>query len=377
MTKLTLGLIVNPCAGLGGSLALKGSDAPDTLVLARQAGVQPQAPLRMQRALTPLLTYRDDVRFFTFAASMGESLLQSMGFIHQVLGQPKGEITRADDTLRAAQCFREAQVDLLVFAGGDGTARVIADAVGMSLPCLGVPAGVKIHSGVYTTSPEAAGRVLERLARGQWAPLVEREVRDIDERAFRQGRVKARHYSELLVPEMPDALQQVKNAGAQVDELAQLDLADGVIETLNPDTLYLLGPGSTTQVILQQLGLEGTLLGVDVLQDGKLLACDVSAADIRRLLDGHLGPVAIIVTAIGGQGHIFGRGNQQLACDIIARVGRENIQVVATAEKLKALDGRPLLVDTNDPELDRALAGVMSVTTGYQTQVLYPVGDTF
>ncbi|WP_245551641.1 ATP-NAD kinase family protein [Gilvimarinus chinensis] len=376
MTMLTLGLIINPLAGLGGSLALKGSDAPDTLAQAQQAGVEAQAPRRMQRALAALQPYTDRLRIVTYSGEMGEWLARTMGFSYQLLGSPAGAVTSAQDTINAARCCKDAQVDLIVFAGGDGTARNIADAVGVSVPCLGVPAGVKIHSGVYTTSPEAAGRVLQRLASGQWAPLLEREVRDIDEQAFRRGRVKARHYSELLVPEAPDALQQVKNAGADIDELMQLDVAEGVIEGLDPQNLYLVGPGSTTYVILQQLGLEGTLLGVDMLRGGELIASDVNAAQIRCELDNHHGPVSIIVTAIGGQGHIFGRGNQQLASDIIARVGRDNIKVVATTEKLKALQGRPLLVDTNDPELDNTLRGMMTVVTGYQNHVLYPVGDT-
>ena len=376
MTRLKLGIIVNPFAGLGGSLGLKGSD---DLALVReragQDGLQPHAPARMARALAPLQGHSDTLDFFAFDGSMGANLLRELGFNPQILGAPQADSSTAADTARAARAMHSAGIDLLVFAGGDGTARNIADAVGLSVPCLGVPAGVKIHSGVYTTSPEAAGRVLKRLADGLWAPLIEREVRDIDEQAFARGVVRARHYSELLVPEVPEALQQVKNAGAEVDELAQLDLADGVIEQLDPGTLYLVGPGSTTYVILQQLGLEGTLLGVDLLLDNQLRQKDANAAQIREALAAHAGPVKILVTAIGGQGHIFGRGNQQIAWDIIEQVGRDNIWLVATPEKLKALEGRPLLVDTNNPSLDRALSGALPVTTGYRQQVIYPVGE--
>lgn len=377
MTRLKLGIIVNPFAGLGGSLGLKGSDDLDLVrEHAGKDGLPAHAPERMARALAPLQEHSEALDFFAFEGSMGAHMLRELGFNPQILGAPESDQTTEADTARAAQAMQAAGVDLLVFAGGDGTARNIADAVGLSVPCLGVPAGVKIHSGVYTTSPEAAGRVLKRLVNGLWAPLIEREVRDIDEQAFARGVVRARHYSELLVPEVPEALQQVKNAGAEVDELAQLDLADGVIEQLDPGTLYVVGPGSTTYVILQQLGLEGTLLGVDLLLGNQLRQKDLNAAQIREALAAHTGPVSILVTAIGGQGHIFGRGNQQIAADIIEQVGRDSIWLVATPEKLKALEGRPLLVDTNNPSLDCHLSGALPVTTGYRQQVIYPVGET-
>lgn len=268
-------------------------------------------------------------------------------------------------------------MDLITFAGGDGTARVVADVIGGSLPVIGVPAGVKIHSGVYTITPEAAGRVLLRLAQGQWAPLTEAEVRDIDEEAFRQGRVRARHYATMCVPLEPDALQQVKNSGAEVDELAQLDVAADVVERMDDDTLYLLGPGSTTRAVMTELGLEASLLGVDIVYRGQRLIADASEADILGALARHRGPAVIIVTAIGGQGHIIGRGNQQFSAAVLRQIPRENLWVIATAEKLKALNGRPLWVDSNDPELDRQLAGLQPVICGYHQQVLYPVGGDY
>lgn len=373
---LRLGVIVNPYAGLGGAVALKGSDGEQIRAQALERGAEPQAARRMARALAPLREFGDRVQLLCCAGPMGGEMAEALGFALELLPLPIPAPSDAEHTRLAAETMRAAGVDLLVFAGGDGTARLIADAIGCSLPALGVPAGVKIHSGVYATSPEAAGRVLKRLAEGRWAPLAEREVRDIDEQAFRQGRVRARHYSELLVPDVPEALQQVKNAGAEVDELAQLDLAAEVAERMDPDTLYLVGPGSTTRALLQQLGLEATLLGVDLVRACQLLLGDATAAQILSTMAEHRGPVVIVVTAIGGQGHIFGRGNQQFAPEIIRAVGRGNIWVMATAEKLKALEGRPLLVDTNDPELDAALSGVIPVITGYRQQLLYPLGES-
>ena len=371
---LRLGIIINPFAGIGGSVALKGSDGAATRALALKRGATLRAAERMQRALSVLSP--EGVLLLGFDGAMGGDTAHQLGLPFESVGATKTSVSEGSDTQHAAQQLVAAGVDLIVFAGGDGTARNIADAVGVSVPVIGVPAGVKIHSGVYANSPEAAGCILQRLARRQWAPLVEREVRDIDERAFRMGQVRARHYSELLVPEEPQFLQGVKNAGAAVDELLQLDVAASVLEQLEPDVLYLVGPGSTTQVLLGQLGLSGTLLGLDILLGGELLAVDVGAQEIRRTLDAHRGEARIIVTAIGGQGHIFGRGNQQFAPDIIRRVGRDKILLIATTEKLQALNGRPLQLDTNDPALDQQLAGVWPVITGYQQQILYPVGLT-
>lgn len=374
---LKLGIIINPYAGIGGSVALKGSDGADTRSLALERGAPLRAAERMERALAVVANDAAlPLQLFGFDGPMGGDTARKLGLPFTSLGTPAATLSDDTDTKRSATLMLAAGVDVIAFAGGDGTARNIADAIGLAVPVVGVPAGVKIHSGVYANTPEAAGHILQRLAQRQWAPLVEREVRDIDEQAFRQGQVRAKHYSELLVPEEPQWLQEVKNAGAAVDELLQLDVAASVIEQLDDDTLYLVGPGSTTKVLLEQLGLIGTLLGVDLLRGGQLIAIDVTADDIRRAINEHSGPVRIIVTAIGGQGHIFGRGNQQLASDIIAQVGRDGIIVIATTEKLQALNGRALQLDTNDAELDRQLAGFLPVMTGYQQQILYPVGDT-
>lgn len=265
-------------------------------------------------------------------------------------------------------------VDLILFAGGDGTARLIADVVGTSQPVLGVPCGVKMHSGVYANAPEAAGEILKQLLTGTLVNIVERDVKDIDEDAFRNGQVRARFYGTLLVPEDSQFLQQVKNAGTERDELAQLDVAQGMIEQLQSDVLYLVGPGSTTQLFLQELGVGGSLLGVDLLLNNELIARDVSAAQITAQLDQFSGSVKMIITAIGGQGHILGRGNQQFTPAILRRIGKDNIHIIAARGKILALNGRPLLVDTNDPELDVAFGGYRPVIVGYRETIMYPVG---
>lgn len=369
-----LGLIINPYAGLGGSVGLKGSDGDAIRTEAIARGAEPRALARMERALQVIADFREQVEVFCFAGDMGETSARTSGFTVQVIGAALQQPSSAHDTCAAATALMQQNVDLILFAGGDGTARLIADVVGTSQPVLGVPSGVKMHSGVYANAPEAAGEILKQLLTGALVNIVERDVKDIDEDAFRNGQVRARFYGTLLVPEDSQFLQQVKNAGTERDELAQLDVAQAMIEQLQADTLYLVGPGSTTHLFLQELGLEGSLLGVDVLLNNQLIATDVSAAQIVDQLDKHSGAVKMIITAIGGQGHILGRGNQQFTPAILRRIGKDNIHIIAARGKILALGGRPLLVDTNDPELDTAFCGYRPVITGYRETIMYPVG---
>jgi predicted polyphosphate/ATP-dependent NAD kinase len=371
-----LGVIINPYAGLGGSVGLKGSDGEAIRSEALARGAEQRAPARMQRTLESIGELNQQIEVICFAGDMGEVAAKNAGFIPRIIGVAKNNPSEAEDTCAAAQALMNEQADLILFAGGDGTARLIADVVGTAQPVLGVPSGVKMHSGVYAVSPEAAGEILKQLLTGKLVNIAERDVKDIDEEAFRNGQVRARFYGTLLVPEDSQNLQQVKNAGTERDELAQLDVAQEMIDQLQTDTLYLVGPGSTTHLFLQELGLEGSLLGVDLLLNNKLIALDVSAPQIVQQLDNFTGQVKIIITAIGGQGHILGRGNQQFTPAIVRRIGKDNIYIIAARGKILALDGRPLLVDTNDPQLDKQLVGYWPVITGYRDTIIYPVGYT-
>jgi predicted polyphosphate/ATP-dependent NAD kinase len=273
------------------------------------------------------------------------------------------------------QELRALGVDLILFAGGDGTARDIFDVVGSSFPVLGIPAGVKMHSGVFAVSPEAAGELLLQLVQGGLVGLMPREVRDIDEEAFRHDQVRSRFYGEMLVPGEGRYLQHTKVGGRESPELVADDIADWLVEHMETDRTYLIGPGSTTAGIMAKLGLENTLLGVDVVRNGEVLANDADEATLLKLLAAAPDGAAIVVTVIGGQGNVFGRGNQQFSPDVIRRVGLDNILVVAAKSKIAALEGRPLLVDTNDPELDQELSGWRTVITGYEDRILYRVSS--
>jgi len=377
-SQFKLGLIVNPYAGIGGSVGLKGSDGDDIRAEAFARGAEVRASARMQRCLQMLETFNNDIYIYCFAGDMGENIARDLQFPYSVVGNPVAQTTTAQDTIAAAKVLAELQMDLILFAGGDGTARNIADALceanAESQVVLGVPSGVKMHSGVYAITPEAAGEIILCLLKKQMVNIEDCDVRDIDEAAFREGIVKTRLYGKMRAPMLPQFLQQVKNSGAAQDELVKLDIANSLIDSLDPETLYIVGPGSTTYVFLQQLGVEGTLLGVDVVLNHVLIAADVSAQQLRELMEKHSGSISIIITAIGGQGHIIGRGNQQLAPDILRKVGRQNTQIIATKEKILSLQGRPLLVDSNDPELDKSFSGYQSVLVGYNEFILYPIG---
>ncbi len=368
---LKIGLLVNPFAGIGGPVGLKGSDGAEIRDEALRRGARPRAVERAHRALVNLTA--DEVEVVCWEGAMGSDALVGLDLAWHACGKPDSDLTTAADTARAAKSIAAEQPDILVFAGGDGTARDILDAVGDQVAALGIPSGVKMHSAVYAVSPEAAGELLKRLAAAGLVNVELREVRDIDEDAFRKGVVKTRFYGELLTPEEGHFLQRTKVAGVESGELVAEDIAADIVESLLPGRIYLIGPGSTTAAIMAELGLPNTLLGVDAICDGKVLLNDAGEAELLALLEQEQKPAEIIVTAIGGQGHVFGRGNQQFSPAVLRAVGLDNITIVAGKGKIKGLEGEPLLVDTNDPALDAQFSGYRKVVTGYHDAILYPV----
>jgi predicted polyphosphate/ATP-dependent NAD kinase len=366
-----LGLIVNPVAGLGGTVALKGSDGAHTAAKAIELGAEPKANSRTKAALEVLLPYKERLTIYTVNGDMGEQTAKALGFNVEVVYNTSA-ITTPDDTEQAAKILKNSGVDLVLFAGGDGTARNICHAIEDTIPVLGIPAGCKIHSGVYAITPKAAGRVVEMLVKGELVTLADADVMDIDEDAFRQGTVKAKRYGEMQTPSEVRYMQAVKNGGKETDELVLADIAAHVVSQMDEDTFYIMGSGSTVEAIMEEMGLENTLLGVDLIKDQTLVAQDLTAKQLLELT--HDQSTKLVITLIGGQGHIFGRGNQQLSPALIRAIGKENIIVVATKTKLQALNGRPLICDTGDGELDDELTGYIKVTTGFNDHIMYAVG---
>ncbi|MGE5450155.1 MAG: ATP-NAD kinase family protein [Methanomassiliicoccales archaeon] len=365
-----VGLIVNPIAGMGGRVGLKGSDGADILKKALALGAKPEATRRAREALEIISKIKESTQIITYPLEMGEYACREAGFDPFVIGEISPGATTPEDTITAARALKQVGVDLLLFAGGDGTARNIYNAIGISIPVVGIPAGVKIHSAVYAVNPRSAGLAATLFLEGKINTFKEAEIMDIDETAFRAGRVSAALYGYLLIPEVKHLLQNVK-AGSHSEKTDMAGMAAEVVKQMEADILYIIGPGTTPRSIMERLGLENTLLGVDVVKNGQLLASDVSEEELYRLIENC--SAQIIITAIGGQGHIFGRGNQQISPRIINTVGKENIMVIASKDKLVALQPRPLLVDTGDPILDQELCGYTRVITSWEESVVYKI----
>lgn len=361
----TVGFIVNPIAGMGGAVGLKGTDGRAILKRAIILGAKPIAPARAESFLSELKPVKRSIRLVVGAGRMGEDEARNCGFPCMVLGKRKKETT-AEDTREIARRIIDTGADLLVFCGGDGTARDILKAVNVNLPVLGVPTGVKMHSAVFAVEPRAAARIAVEFLWGE-LPLREAEVMDVDEEAFREGRVSAEFYGYMLTPYEPCLIQGVKMASpiTESEMRNQAAIAIYVIENMKTDVVYITGPGTTTRTIGDLLDTKKTLLGVDLFCNKKLIAKDVNEKQILEKVKGKT--AQIIVTPIGGQGFIFGRGNQQISPEVIRQVGWDNIVVVATEGKLGSL--KSLRVDTGDLSLDDTLRGHhLKVITDYKTE---------
>ncbi len=350
--EAVLGLVVNPVAGLGGPLGEKGSDRAGIARRADASGLEGRSCPRATRAMTAA------IRAHPVAVLTGEGALgQSAWPDAEVLDI--GELTgTAADTVRLVEAMAD-RVDLILFVGGDGTARDVASANPKGVPILGVPAGVKMHSGVFARSPERAGQAGAAFLASSARRTEMVEILDIDEAERRAGRLSARLHTVARTPATIRARQSAKVGGG--DLLAEVDAAIGrYVAEMDGETLYVLGPGTTMAALKARLG-GGTLLGVDVAQGSRVIARDVDAATLRAMV---AGPARIVLTVVGGQGFILGRGNQQIAADIIRAVGPGRIDVICNPAKLAALDPPELTVDTDDPTLDAALAGYWPIITG-------------
>jgi len=373
--KKRLGLIINPIAGIGGRVGLKGSDGIEIQKQALALGARPQAGERSIQSLELLVPLKSELELITYPGEMGATAAQACGFQPHVMGSIRPGETTAQDTIEAAQALAQSGVDLILFAGGDGTARDIYQAIGDRVPVLGIPAGVKIHSAAFATNPRSAGELAGLFMRGTASRLREAEVMDIDEGAVRAGFVSAQLVGYLKIPYRRSLVQSTKVGSSPGDAETLYAIASDVLENLRDDCLYIIGPGTTTRAILSELGLAKTLLGVDVVCNGQLIAADPGESQILDLI--HDRAAKIILTPIGGQGYLFGRGNQQLSPQVIRQLGRDeehikkNLVVMSTPGKINALKGQPFLVDSGDREVDELLAGYVQVVTGYHERIVY------
>ena len=341
-----IGLVVNPIAGMGGRVGLKGTDG--MVEEARARGAKPRAPARAKRALDELIEIAPDTELYVAGHPMGAAEAAAAGFDPIIVSNPSGE-TAAADTATAVNAFLKAGVDLIMFVGGDGTAADIAASLETAEdppPMLGIPAGVKMFSSVFATTPENAARLAATFDR-----VETREVMDIDEEAYRGGSVQAKLLDVLEVPIGPDI-----QSGKQLSRGDIGSVTAGVAAEVDPETTYILGAGSTLMELKHELGFEGSPLGIDVWRDDAVISLDADEATLLEVIEP---PATIIVSPIGGQGFILGRGTQQLSPEVIRRC---DLMIISSRKKLEALD--VLRVDTDDPELDEELKGWIRVRVG-------------
>ena len=346
---MRLGLVVNPIAGMGGRVGLKGTDGK--VREARELGAEPRAPDRAVEALRTLHDRAPDAEILTYAGEMGEAEARKAGFEPEVVGEPSADDqdTTAADTRQAVESLVDAGVDHILFVGGDGTAVDVAetlDELDADVPALGVPAGVKVYSSVFAVSPEAAGRIAATFEETE-----EREVMDLDEEAYREGEVRSELRGVLRVPMAPELQASKSLSGGTVEGLAA-----AIADMVEPEVTYVLGPGGTVGAIKRELDFEPSPLGVDVWRDGEVLARDANEEEILAVLGDRN---VIVVSPIGGQGFVLGRGNAQISPAVIREA---EVRVVASRRKVDELG--VLRVDTGDPELDESLRGWVRVRVG-------------
>ncbi len=370
---MKVGFVVNPIAGMGGRVGLKGTDGVYDEAVER--GAEPVAVERGERALQEI---QGEHIWLTAGGVMGEELLEDFfpGQEIRVIYRSEkyiGETTNRD-TQDAVKTFIDEDVDIILFCGGDGTARDIFELVDKKIPLLGIPSGVKMHSGVFGINPEASAQLFNMYAEGE-ADLGKVEIMDLDEDKYRKGDWEFKLHGEAVSIYEPHYIQLGKQSFRSVkDDELKYDIASYIIEEMEhyPDHIFVLGPGSTTAMIQEQLELEHTILGVDVLKNNEIVVLDASESEILETVADAKG-VNIVVSVIGNQGFFLGRGNQQISPLVIRKAGLMNIYILATPSKMKKT---PVLrADTGDTELDKEIhdKGFMRVVTGFREYRLVKV----
>ncbi len=368
-----VGFLVNPIAGMGGAVGLKGTDGRKTLRDALRKGAKPVSLERGLRFLEEVQRRSQGIEFLTAPGNMGASIADQLKLEHESVGRI-GNTTTSDDSIRIARLMRRRRADLIVFCGGDGTARDVLEGVGGEAPALGVPAGVKIYSSTFAINPAAAAESTVAFLEGQ-VPTRLGEVVDVDEIAFRKNRLSVKVLGYLTTPDSGPLMQASKSATG-VSEDSELDaIAEYFIEEIDPGTTYILGPGSTVERIAKRLGVKKSLLGVDVVKgNGTTLRLDIDEATLMTLINtSPKSSTKIVISPIGGQGFLFGRGNQQISPQVIRKVGVENITVVGSRSKIEVLHPRRLLTDSGNDEIDQQLRGYLRVISGYREEMVVKV----
>jgi len=373
-----LGLLVNPDAGLGGRLGLKGSDGQAEY--ARSQGAEDRAGPRVTDCLAYFSKLHRDcsnIEWVTSKGRMGTDWMSddlgAVEKIHESIGN-----TSATDSSGLIANLLDSGIDLLLYGGGDGTTRDIVAALeshGRSdLPIIGVPCGVKMHSGCFASSPKAAAEVLSAWLNGDLL-IASTEVLDLDEELYREGKWVVRLYAEAMTPASPRWMQGTKQrVEASGEEEIVEGLADHIKELLmTEDRLIIWGSGGTLRTIGKIVGLKPTLLGIDASVGEKQVGVDLNEEQLLELLDTHNGPITLLLSPMGGQGFLIGRGNLQLSPAVLRHVGVNDVLGICTPAKL--LTVRRLRIETGDTNLDAEFAEkkYLKVLQGYRTTRVLPV----
>lgn len=363
-----IGLIINPIAGMGGAVGLKGTDG-DIYKKAIEMGATPVTPIRANELLSNVKN-KDKIMLLVAPGKMGADIVKDLGIQFKIIGKIVEETTE-EDTKRIARLMVNQDIDLLIFCGGDGTARDIYDSIGLERPVVALPAGVKMFSSVFAINPRAAAEIVDKFV-DEEIETQEKEVLDIDEDLVRQDVLQAKLYGYLKVPKIIHLLQSGKTGSGferTIEENKQ-EIAQFMIENMDDNILYFLGSGTTIKTITDNLNIPKTLLGIDALYNKELIGKDLNEEDILKLMKKYPNRL-IIVSPIGGQGFIFGRGNKQFTYDILKEIGIKNIKIIATKQKMKDLDC--LRVDTGSLEVDNKFKGFTKVITGYKEELIIEI----
>lgn len=373
LPRLRVGLLINPYAGVGGRLALKGSDG--MIAQAMAAGASPQAAPRARQALGAMKGLWPRIDWFTGSGGLGADVLNALGqtssvVYHAAWGDSFLQ-SGAADSVMLAQRLEHEDLDLLLFAGGDGTARDVLKGMLGKTPAIGIPAGVKMQSAVFGVSPLAAGLLAEDFLRHTRRTTCELEVMDLDEDLLRREVVAPQLFGYMQVPVNSQYLQGKKVRSPDSDAFNAQAIASRVVGELQPDVTYLMGPGSTTYSVKSMLQVQGSLLGVDVIRDRKVIQRDATEAQIWDAIQAS--PCRLLLSCIGGQGHVIGRGNPQLSPRVLQRVGPGKLTVLATQGKLQSLRGRPFHIDSGDAAIDQMYSVPVQVCTGLKDDAWYRI----
>ncbi len=371
-----IGLLINPISGMGGSVGLKGTDGKDTLFKAIKLGALPNAPNKVIESLKELKEIQDQVMFITGAGELGENVLKQLGFKYELAYKESEGIiyTTEKDSENLLRNLINYDIDILLFAGGDGTARLVANIIKENIVCVAIPTGVKIHSSVFAINPKVAGKLTkEYLIEGLTTGL--EEVVDLNEEMYRNNIVVTDLYGYLKIPRKEKYLQNKKAPTPLSQEETLQAISLDVIDNLENDIYYFIGAGTTTSYIMKKLSLDYSLLGVDVIRNRELIRRDCNEKDLLEFAK--KGKCILYITPTGGQGFIFGRGNQQISDVVLRKIGKENIRILADISKLINLRGRPLIIYTGNDVIDDDFSGYYKVKIGYGRDMLYKVTNKF